>query len=72
MVSRLGVSRCMVFVVDANGFQSGAPINSTEIGGLTAMHIACELGFVGVVDKLIMGGGACDRPNLIGWVRQDQ
>lgn len=36
------------------------------------MHIACELGFVGVVDKLIMGGGDCDRPNLIGWVRQDQ
>ena len=45
----------------------GAPLNATEMGGSTAMHIACTNGFVKVVEILIMGGADCDKPNRIGW-----
>ena len=36
---------------------SGADVNKVSLGGLTALHIACRTGAIGVVRALLQGKG---------------
>eukprot|EP00961_Rhodomonas_salina_P230405 3113589-Rhodomonas_salina.4 len=41
----------------------GAPVNALEIGGTGAVHIAAQHGYVKVLERLILGGADCNKPN---------